>query len=322
VELVFTSKSVFEKVQEFRKSHKTKNLKIRSLPLFKLGLLSWSKAQHVYLTRYDFYPELLLLGLRAKKAGGSFNLLQASLLQKKRSLFNKVIYGLFDRIWAVSLKDQKRFSKLLGSSDHIMSYDFRNESILKRVAHAESKLEQRKWWQGLKERLQGASFTTMIMGSAYHDELGDFWSSDLCKKMRENSLIIIVPHKLDNESIESFRSVAGLEIIDDTQEFPRIGNLFVLSSKGVLLELYKYFDLAYIGGAKLRSVHSLLEPALSGTKPYCHERVLRSSEYEQLISLGHDPVIKSWEQIPFISSSKIEFGDMIKAPYNDVLWRS
>ena len=66
--------------------------------------------------------------------------------------------------------------------------------------------------------------------------------------------------------------------------------IWIFQIKGVLCELYSYFDQAYIGGGFGVSVHSLLEPYLSGCQVVCGPKVSRSSEYLWISENSNDSI--------------------------------
>ena len=106
-----------------------------------------------------------------------------------------------------------------------------------------------------------------------------------------NNLYFIFPHNLSPESLE--RQYLYLpkfsETVDKIEEFnfslslERGTRVFVIKQMGFLCDLYPYFDSVYIGGGFGKSIHSVLEPYVSGAQVFCGPKVYRSSEYEYIM---------------------------------------
>src|SRR5690606_9999057 len=109
-------------------------------------------------------------------------------------------------------------------------------------------------------------------------------------------IVFIAPHQLSPENIEKLKSELlqmgyqenVIEITENSSsDFDKIielafsGIVFVIMNlKGFLCELYSYSQRAYVSGGFGRSVHSLLEPAVSGNQIVCGPRIFRSTEYD------------------------------------------
>ena len=142
--------------------------------------------------------------------------------------------------------------------------------------------------------LISTSSKKLVIGSAWPSDLAILndhnWSEDL-KSGRIHMLI--VPHSLRSQSIGELKRDLnhlfpeiplyeisrgkGLESSDLLRNKP---GLVLLNIGGVLCELYTKFSFAYVGGGYERSIHSVLEPFLSGAKVSCGPLIQRSTEFD------------------------------------------
>jgi 3-deoxy-D-manno-octulosonic-acid transferase len=87
--------------------------------------------------------------------------------------------------------------------------------------------------------------------------------------------IFLVPHEIHNNHIQDL-SVKLKELNFNSSLYSNINanyNIVIINIVGILADLYKYSNLAYVGGGFTRGVHSVIEPAiyncLIGFGPNC-----------------------------------------------------
>ena len=107
--------------------------------------------------------------------------------------------------------------------------------------------------------------------------VGSSWDSDeealipaLSRLTAEHAklLTILVPHEPTLENIERIEremngklsSIRFSDLHDYDQQ-----NVIIIDSVGILMALYQYADIAYVGGSFKQGVHNVLEPAVYGT---------------------------------------------------------
>lgn len=101
---------------------------------------------------------------------------------------------------------------------------------------------------------------------------------------------MVVPHRLDlipdfKEALTSL-GLSFQEINLDTKVVEEKA-VYILNRKGLLCELYYDFEKAYVGGGFEKSVHSLLEPLVAGSKQIsCGPQNHRSTEFDLAQDLG------------------------------------
>lgn len=304
IEVVFASPSVEAKclklARDFKEQVRVLRLPIASfspLPfLFFQSPWAWVSAPTLLFCRYDFFPELLSF----KFLGRKLILLSAS--GKKMNWFKKQSYQLFNVIVAANKSEAKTFSEHF-KNQKIDSFDFRIPRIFQRLEKAPETLQSVFELASYLDFLDSLdSSKKLIMGSAWESDLvilkktSSQWSGEI---KNGQTHLLIVPHDLSADSIEglilklrTFLEVPVYEIkkgqaldVDLLKSRPGI---VVLNLSGILCELYSKFSFAYVGGGYERSIHSVLEPFLSGCQVFCGPSVHRSTEYDFILS--HAPL--------------------------------
>lgn len=290
-EILFASPSVESKCQKIARDFPAQ-VRIFRVPLATHFFLfqtahSFMTAPKLIFCRYDFFPELLILKYFGKKL-----ILVSGAPGKKPSWFKSQVYQLFDVVVAANADEAKLFIEREGvPGKKVHSFDFRIPRIFERAEKAETVLSCIGPLQGyfsfLKSRPKN---TSIVLGSAWESDLIIFTSPDWIEALKSGEVhLLIVPHDLSEATLGAlklhlsglFPEVPVCEISKDKNEWEQnqLG-IVILNWRGILCELYTLFDLVYIGGGFARSIHSVLEPFLSGAKVFCGPRVHRSTEYD------------------------------------------
>jgi 3-deoxy-D-manno-octulosonic-acid transferase len=94
--------------------------------------------------------------------------------------------------------------------------------------------------------------------------LGSAWMTDLEQVLPafegSSASLVVVPHSLDSANLTAMRDRLG-------RSLP--GRFVLVSEMGLLVELYSHADRAIVGGGFGKSIHSTLEPAISGIPVAC-----------------------------------------------------
>jgi 3-deoxy-D-manno-octulosonic-acid transferase len=301
VEILFSSPSVESKCEKLAAGY-PEQVRIFRMPLATHAfILSQTAAQFIsapvlLFCRYDFFPELLIMKFFGKK----FVLLNAT-AGKKPGWFKTQVFKLFDVIVAANEFEAEKFIKREHiAAEKVFSFDFRVPRIFERTEGASRVLSN---VPALKNYLQFLDNhprnERLILGSAWESDLVIFspeWSADL----KNGSLhLLVVPHDLSHTTLGSmkqelnriFPDVPVYEISGNKSDWtPEKPGIVLLNLRGILCELYTHFDLVYIGGGFGRSIHSVLEPFLSGAKVFCGPRVHRSTEYDFVSQYAPDEI--------------------------------
>lgn len=108
-------------------------------------------------------------------------------------------------------------------------------------------------------------------------------------QFRKDTLAIIVPHEPTLEALESLerqfengiRTIRFSNLNDYTNE-----HVIIVDSVGILMGLYRYGTVAYVGGSFKQGVHNVLEPAVYGIPVLFGPRHTNSQEAVQLVHHG------------------------------------
>lgn len=305
IEILFSSPSVESKCLKLAEQNR-ESLRLMRLPLASFapfGFLffqspwQWVSAPKIIFCRYDFFPELLSLRFLGKK------LILLSATSKKPSWFKEQVYTFFDIIVAAN-GSEEAFFKTRFPAKSIFSFDFRVPRIFDRVAKAAQTLEQVSILKDYLLFLETIpACDKLILGSAWVSDLGIFkgnnWESDL---LSGKTHVLLVPHSLSASSILGLKAelkslLPNVPVYELSLQAPlqcsvlaMSPGIVLLNTGGVLCELYTHFSFAYVGGGYERSIHSVLEPYLSGSQVACGPLVHRSTEYDFVKDLSPNEI--------------------------------
>lgn len=300
VEILYSSQSVEHRIIELQQKY-PERVRVIILPI--LTYLPYSRFQNAgrwltadifYMCRYDFFPELIQFGSQCK----NFVLLSASLknFESKNLLakvFIKSCLKRFDKIVAVSQKERQNIVDQCGVHiGKIEVFDFRTIQIQKRLAHTHKTLENR--WPLALELQKRISHQDIIFGS--------YWPSDfeIVKLLVQDRKVYLVPHHLDQQSMDTLvrqfnENHISFQILDKKSQMEDLKEVSVtlLNIKGLLCELYSFFNQSYVGGGFGQSVHSVLEPYMAGSKVWTGPNIYRSSEVDMIKEFDPEMILDS-----------------------------
>ncbi|MCB9091021.1 MAG: hypothetical protein H6621_11745 [Halobacteriovoraceae bacterium] len=312
VELIFCSPSVEKVVVNFFEKYR-KQVRYLRLPIFYRSsqfTTKWITAKTFMMVRYDFFPQLLYMG---KVLCDQFFLVSCSTkkLRQKNKFWHfifKKIYGLFDIVVCV-LKADRDFlvNKLKLDTKKVQIADFRLNQINKRIEQSTQCLENNfPWWDRFNQAILGSfpKESRIVLGSFWASEFEFIFSKNLKDDIQSKRILLsIVPHDLSKEHLTEIKNklnkngiryyeystnLSSADVESFIGTFLEKPGVVILNLKGILCELYQYFDVAYVGGGHKDSVHSLLEPSLSNCKVLCGPKLNRSSEYDLIKMTNQD----------------------------------
>ena len=302
VELVFCSESVEHRCKELKEKFPNQ-LRIFRYPILTFrpfsktkNISKWLTAKTLFLCRYDFFPELMKYGKRKDirfilLSGAAQTYPQKGVLAK---WYLRDCYQSFDQIVAATNKDEDHFIKYCSiQKRNIDHYDFRMINIVNRFQNREKSITKKfKVFKKLESELISKYLNRNIFGSFWEHEVVGINKKILADSSNEN-INCIVPHLLDSLSLDNLllscesKRIPTYEINNKTteseldsliKEFKINPGVWIFNVKGILCELYAYFNKAYIGGGFGESIHSVLEPYLNGCEVYHGPKCHRSSE--------------------------------------------
>jgi len=316
VELIFCSPSVESQCKDLLETYPTQ-LRVYRLPIFCFNPFSsianpmkWMRCKTFVMCRYDFFPELIKYGSsKAQKfvllAGSLKNYDQKNHIVKK---YLKEAYKTFDQIVAVTEEDRDKFETYFEIDPiKLQVYDFRILQIMNRLDHKEEKIQSKLATSKiLLAYIDSISGQKVLFGSYWKEEFGIFKKS-IKDFLQNKTQVFIAPHQLDQHNLELIKkdfTQAGLLVFEihsltTEEELSKMitdsqtqQGVWLLNVKGILCELYSYFDFAYVGGGFGTSIHSVLEPFIAGAVVFCGPKVGRSTEYSLIKESNPDRLYK------------------------------
>ena len=151
---------------------------------------------------------------------------------------------------------------------------------------------------------------TVIFGSTYNIE--HHWIKHLADELRLMNFdfrIILAPHQIDADNMVDVKGHFPNAYYYSSSHLKPTNNLkskiLVLDTMGMLTYVYRFANLAYVGGGFETSLHNALEAAVYGIPVVVGPNHLKFPEVDKLISLG------GFVQV----NSKIEFINLFKDSY-------
>ena len=243
-------------------------------------------------TRHDIWPGHItiasLLGIKTYYINA--NIHKNSIWFKKYfRTFTQRIFNQLSIIFVPSNAIKKNLL-LIGISSSIIKVcdDTRFEQILYRSIHNIPKIRLPKYF---------LDSDTIIFGSVdIYDEqvifpaIAKLFPNGTKSLKNVSKSLIIVPHENDNNTIRrlgkelnnnNFHYILSSDIKDSSSMHQSV---ILVNQIGILAELYKYSNTAYVGGGFKRGVHSVLEPAIYNCSLLCGPNIEMLDEAKTLLN--------------------------------------
>ncbi len=177
----------------------------------------------------------------------------------------------------------------IGIRNHELSGDTRFDRVLK-VLEAPFDLSEIEQFKGSNELL--------VAGSTWPPD-EDILVSYL-KNNPGNFKLLLVPHKIDenhiSEILRKFERFFPARYSQSDEKALSKSKVLVMDKMGLLSGIYRYADLAYVGGGFGVGIHNLLEPAVYGLPILFGPNYRRFQEANDLLALGGGFSIKNDEE--------------------------
>jgi 3-deoxy-D-manno-octulosonic-acid transferase len=127
---------------------------------------------------------------------------------------------------------------------------------------------------------------------------GSIWSNDdvvleTCIKRRSDIRWILVPHEVDAHRIDTLsRLYTNAQLYSQYDENIK-SHILIIDCIGLLSRIYRFADLAYVGGGFNKVVHSLVEPLAYSLPIITGPRIEKSEEAKEFVSLGFVKQVKT-----------------------------
>ncbi|MCU0342471.1 MAG: 3-deoxy-D-manno-octulosonic acid transferase [Ignavibacterium sp.] len=246
--------------------------------------------------RYDVWPNMIS-SLKSKNI--PIYLVDATLRNnspRKYPLiksFHKIIFGNLSKILTVSESDAIEF-KSFGFDDKKVRVvgDTRFDRVFQRSLQAkEKRLISYNVLKGKK---------VLVAGSTWEQDEEVLFPAFLkLASAEENVIMIIAPHeptllhleKIENEFAGKLKTIRFSHLNNYSEE-----RIIIVDSIGILLTLYTYASLAYIGGSFKQNIHNVLEAAVYGTPVLFGPKIENSQEAKRLAELGGGIIVNNKRQ--------------------------
>lgn len=238
------------------------------------------------MVRYDLWPNHLWA---LRRSNVPIFVANATLRQNTaRSLplakqFHRTVYNALDYILTVSEADKRMFESfgLVHPVVDVMG-DTRYDQVWSRSAASRA--------HHILPALVTAGKRVLVIGSSWlEDEDHLFPALKRLVQSHPDILVILVPHEPTLETLERIEFVLNGEI--SVIRFSAVGDynhehIILIDSVGILMALYQYAHVAYVGGSFRQGVHNVLEPAAYGVPLVVGPRHENSQEALELVAQG------------------------------------
>ncbi len=236
--------------------------------------------------RYDIWPNTIW---ELKKNKIPSFIVDATMRSdsKRKWLFAKGfhvdLYSAITRILTVSETDKKNFEDFEISSEKITAVgDTRFDRVYQKSLQAKDKKLFRDGFLADKK--------VVVLGSSWEADEDVILPAflKLCKYDKD-VVLIVVPHEPTIEHLERTESVLGTQV--KHIRFSYLNNytdeqIIIIDSIGILLTLYYYAHIAYVGGSFKQGIHNVLEPAVYGIPVMFGPKIQTSQEAQLLVKKG------------------------------------
>lgn len=255
--------------------------------------ISIIKPDIAIIMRYDIWPNHIWA---MKKADVPVLLVDATMKEKSprkfpliRS-FHENLFRDITHILTVSEKDAKGF-KEFGCNDKQIRVvgDTRFDRVhQKSITAKESRLINKEFLEGKKIIVAGSTWPS--------DEEIILPAFVKLTRYLDNVLLIIAPHEPTLINLENLEN--DLRRHMRTIRFSFLNNyrdeaVIIVDSIGILMTLYSYADVAFIGGGFKHNVHNVLEAAVYGVPVLFGPKIENSQEAYELIKTGGGVMVKN-----------------------------
>ena len=250
----------------------------------------------VIIMRYDVWPNIIT---SLSKRNIPIYLVDATLRSdspRKYPLlksFHKILFGYFTKILTVSESDTKEF-KSFGLDEHKVKSvgDTRFDRVYQRSLLARDK-------KLINENVL-MNKKLFVAGSTWEqDEEVIFPAFIKLSSLDKNIIMIVAPHeptllhleKIENEFAGKLKTIRFSHLNNYSDE-----RIILVDSIGILLTLYTYADVAYVGGSFKQNIHNVLEASVYGTPVLFGPKIENSQEAEKLVEIGGGIIVNNSRQ--------------------------
>ena len=250
------------------------------------------KPYGVIFMRYDYWPNTVWVLSKNKIPIFVVDATMAKDSKRKYPLikdFHKNLFKDFSKILTVSEEDKSSFIDFDIPKSKILTVgDTRFDRVFQKSITAKTKNLFR------DEIIKGKKI--LVLGSTWEaDEEVILPAIKKILKYMDNILVVIAPHEPTPKRLEeleySFTEISTIRF--SYKNDYKNEKIILIDSIGILLTLYFYADLAYVGGSFKQGIHNVIEPAVYGIPVIFGPKNKNSQEAQIMIEKGCGIVIKN-----------------------------
>ena len=247
----------------------------------------------VLFMRYDFWPNVVKA---LKEKGIPVFIVDATMSSNSNRLlpvsksFHKTLFSDITRILTVSTDDASNFKLFNFPESRLLPVgDTRFDRVYQKSLEAKSrKLFADGFFTGKKVFVFGSSWEA--------DEEVILPAIEKLFEHDKDIIMIIAPHEPTLLHLEKLEQTFLNKI--PAIRFSYLNNynnerIIIVDSIGILLTLYHYADLVYVGGSFKQGIHNVLEPAVYGVPVLFGPKINNSREAKIMVSLGCGIVVEN-----------------------------
>ncbi len=202
--------------------------------------------------------------------------------------FGKWFLDTLKKVDKIFCQDQQTVSLLSkkGLKNAELSGDTRFDRVIEIAESGEEISEIKKWVNGRKAIVAGST-----------------WPEDeklLAKVLtdRQDWTLIIAPHEIKQKKLNSIQAAfAGSTLYSDLNGNITNSRVLIIDSIGLLSRIYRYGQIAYIGGGFGDGIHNTLEAAVYGVPVIFGPNYLKFKEAKDLIERGGAFPVKDYQEL-------------------------
>lgn len=207
--------------------------------------------------------------------------------------FHKMLFSFFTKILTVSEADANEFLDFGLEVEKVKAVgDTRFDRVYQRSLLAKER-------NLIKDEILKDK-KIFVAGSTWEqDEEVIFPAFEKLFRFDSKAMMIVAPHeptvlhleKIENEFAGKIKTIRFSHLNNYTDE-----RIIIVDSIGILLTLYTYADVAFVGGSFKQNIHNVLEAAVYGIPVMFGPRIKNSQEAKKLVELGGGIIIRNKRQ--------------------------
>ena len=241
-----------------------------------ISFLNCFKPKILFLIKYEFWPELINQTNKRK-----VKIYSISSVFRKNQIYFKP-YGFF-------------FKKILRKITHFFLSDQNSLNLLKEIGiQNTSVVGNTKFDRALRilSNKTEIDYVSRFKSNKICLVLGSVWKKDLqiiLKNLKElkNLKIIIAPHKPDKVHLDYItKNINSDYCLFSSKKKNYKSKILIVDNVGNLNKIYKYADIAYVGGGMGKyGIHNTIEPAVYKIPVIVGKNFLKDNDTKELVDL-------------------------------------